>query len=244
MFRSVILTWGTMLILLVAAGPTVQAFPTQGVVAPTAEVLPARTYELQVQRQGIQVMQSREYRHVTGLQFGLGSGVEVGMDHRVGPPRRLVEFRGQRHWDLQYDPSVTGHDTMWFNFKKLLVNETTRRPALAGGMLNIGGEAGTGSYMVAGKQMGAYYLYLGWADLLAGNRPMYDPTYFYEGIIYQPEDDWKLMVEHISRGRFSTNLAIEHRVSDKVAITLGFMRSNNVIFSDYTLMRLSYQDAW
>lgn len=223
----------------------VRAFPTDGVVAPVPEVLPDRTYEVQFERTGVQVLQGREYSKRVGLQVGLGNGWEVGVDHRVGSPHRRISDPDQYIWDLQYDPAVAGYDRCWFNVKKQLVSETGRRPALSYGRLNIGGNAGSGNYLVMGKHVGRWQFCVGWTDVRK-NRiyEQYMPTFVYEVIGYQLNDDWKLWGEHISRGVYSTNFAAEGRVADDLYLKIGWMRANNVIYDHSWMAGLTYRADW
>ena len=223
--------------LMAACCGSAHAFPNDGVVAPVPEALPAGTYEVQVEHHGVQVLQAREYGERVGLQFGLGGGCEVGIDHHLGAPDRRLTNPKQFTWDLQYNPYRAGFDETWFNVKLQLFTETARRPALAGGMLNIGGEAGSGSYVVTGKHFDRWQIYLGWTDVL-------ERTYYFEGIGYRYDDDWKLILEHISRGRFSTNLAAERRINDELYLTAGWMRANNVVYDDDWFANLTYRGTW
>jgi hypothetical protein len=224
---------------------SVYAFPTDAIAAPVPEVLPARTYEVQFESHGVQVLQGREYSKRVGVQFGLGDGWEVGFDQRVGPPHRRIADRDWYVWDLQYDPAEKGYDRCWLNLKKQLIIETDRRPALSYGRLNIGGHAGSGDYLVMGKHIDRWQLCLGWTNVRR-NRvyEQYMDTFVYEIVGYQLTENWKLWAEHISRGPYSTNFAFEGRVTDNLYLTAGWMRANNSIYDHSWIGELTYRGDW
>ncbi len=220
-----------------AVAQLLYAFPTDGIVAPTPDTLDARTYQIQLERHAVQVFQAREAQQTLGLQVGLGGGWEVGVDHRLGSPRDDWPSDGYRRWDIQYDPAVHGFDSVWFNVKKQVFTETKRRPSLAIGRLNIGAEGGGGSYLVVGKNLHRWQLHVGWCDV-------FDDEYIYEGIAYRCNEDWRILWEHIGRGRFSTSLAAEVRLKPDLYLTLGYMDANNSLYESDFLFRRSYRDSW
>ncbi len=228
-----------------AATATLYAFPTDGVVAPVPETLADKTYELQIEHHGVQVMQGRAYFDRIGLQVGLGGGWEVGFDHHLGGPDRTISSDAHYRWHLKYRPAEVGFDKHWFNFKKQILAEKKSRPALAWGVLNIGGNATSGNYVVAGKHFGRWQLCLGWSDIL--DNPSFDynePDYIYEVVGYQYNDDWKFWAEHISRGGFSTSFAGEGRIADNLYLTAGWMRANNAMHDDAWILNLTYRGTW
>ncbi len=242
--RSVLLgaliTW-----VMFAATATLYAFPTDGIVAPVPETLAEKTYELQIEHHGIQVMQGRTYFKRIGLQVGLGGGLEVGFDHHLGSPDRTLSNYSQYRWDLKYDPPLDGFDQHWFSFKKQILTEKNGRPALAWGMLNIGGNAGSGNYAVIGKHLGRWQFCLGCSDILDNPSFHYnEPYYVYEVVGYQYNDEWKFWAEHISGGRFSTNFAAEGRIADDLYLTAGWMRANNAMHDDSWILNLTYRGTW
>ena len=213
------------------------ASPTDGIVAPVPETLDAKTYDVEVEHHGVQVFQAREAEQTLGVQVGLGGGWEVGVDYRLGSPRDDWPYDRYRNWDIMYDPAVHGFDSVWFNVKKQVFTETKHRPAVAIGRLNIGAEGGGGTYVVAGKNVGRWQLYLGWCDV-------FDDESVYEGIVYRCNDDWRILWEHIGRGRFSTSLAAEVRVKPNIYVKFGYMDANNSLYENDWLLSLSYRDAW
>ncbi len=213
------------------------AAPNEGIVAPTPEALDAKTYEVQLEYRGVQVFQGREAEQALGLQAGLGGGWEVGVEHRLGSPRDDWPSAGYRRWDIQYDPTVEGFDKLWFNVKKQVLTETKHRPALAVGRLSIGASGGGGNYAVVGKNLDRWQLYVGWCDVL-------DDEYWYEGVGYQYNEDWRVLWEHIGRGRFSTSLAAEVRVKPNVFVKFGYMEANNSVYDSDWLLSVTYRDSW
>ncbi len=222
----------------------VYAFPTDGVVAPVPEVLPDKTYEVQVEHHGVQVMQGRAYRERIGLQIGLGDRWEIGFDHHLGSPDRVIDNYADYRWHLKYDPQVEGYDKHWFNFKTQILIETEDRPALTWGVVNISGNSGSGNYLVAGKHFGPWQFCLGWSDMLDNPPLSCESGYVYEILGYQCNEDWKFWLEHISRGGFSTNVAVEGRIADGLYLTAGWMRPNNVLYDDDWILNLTYRGTW
>ena len=203
----------------------VLSYPTDFVVIPTAHVLTEDAGEVQLRYHGIQTFVGREYESRIGVQVGLGDGWEVGYDRRVGPPDSRDMPENYFRWDIQYRPHRDGWDRDWFNVKKQLFPENSRRPAVAVGIVNIGATVKEGRYVTVQKRFNDFDVLLGWPDVL-------DDEYVYEGIGYTINPEWDVRVEHVGRGRWSTNFALQGNITPDTSVSVGYMRANSTIYPD------------
>lgn len=209
------------------------SYPTDFVVIPSAEVLDEGGAQMHLRYHGIQTFVGREYNNRIGLQVGLGDGWEAGYDRRIGPPDARGLSNRYFYWDILYRPDRRGWDRGWLNVKKQIFPETSKRPALAVGLLNIGAIAKEGRYITAQKRFGDFEVLLGWAEML-------DDEYAYEGVGYTLNSEWDLRVEHVGRGRWSTNAALEGQVRPDTSVSVGYMRANMSPYPDSWLLDVTY----
>lgn len=209
------------------------SYPTDFIVIPDARVLPEGTAQLQLQYHGIQVFEGREYENRVGIQAGLGNGWEAGYDHRIGPPDARGLSNRYYFWDMQYHANRVGWDRDWLNVKKQVFTETHSRPAVALGIVNIGAIVAEGRYISVEKRFGDFDVLLGWSDVL-------DDEYVYEGLGYTINSRWDFRMEHVGRGRWSTNAALEGRIRPDLSVTVGYMRANMSIYPDSWLLGVTY----
>lgn len=222
---------------IVALYQTAFAFPPAGIAVPSPEALPAGSYDLQLDYHGQAVLQAPEARLTLGLQLGLGHGVEIGVDTRLGGARDNWPNHPYRNWELRYDPDLSGFENTWFNFKKQVLTETPTRPALTWGVLNVCAEGELAHYIVTGKHFGKGQLVLGWSNA-------FEDELWFEQIGYQCNPDTNLLAEHISGGRFSTNFGVRRKLSENWFVTAAFMRANNSIYDHNALVRVEYVGNW
>lgn len=224
---------------LTAVARTAVAAPTAAGVMPLPEVLPRRTYELQLQSHGIQVLQAAEACHQLGVQVSVTPDLEIGFDYRLGAPQDSYPNRVYRTELLGYDPRREGWERSWLNLKYQVLPETRRRPAVAVGLLSLNARGDSGYYLVAGKHLGPWGLALGYADAYGD-----DDAFWYEVLTYTTERGSRAVAEHCSGGRFSTNVAYEHRLGANWRVTAGWMFANNGLYDSEPLLRLTYTDGW
>ena len=208
------------------------AAPGMGVAVPVPEALAAGTLSVQLSYHGLQMLQAMEAQEQLGLQLGLPYGFEVGVDTRLGGPQDA--WRGNnalRDRDLEYNPDVLGWDSLWFNVKKQLWAETAARPAVAVGMVNLGGQAGGNFWGTIGKHFGKLDLDVGWSDAYTNDIP-------YELVSYRCCRDWTLIGEHTAGGQYSTNFAVEHPLNPDFDVTAGFMRANNTFHDNSVFLKV------
>ncbi len=224
---------------LLGCGAQVWASPTAPGVMPTPQTLSPRTFELQLQSHGIQVLQAAEAWHQLGVQVGVTPDLEIGFDYRLGAPQDSYPNRVYRTELLGYDPRREGWERSWMNLKYQILRENPRRPAVAVGLLSLNARGDSGYYVVAGKQLGAWGLAVGYADAYGD-----DDAFWYEVLTYTTDDGGRVVAEHCSGGRFSTNVAYEHRFNARWRAAAGWMFANNGLYDSEPLLRLTYTDGW
>lgn len=223
--------------LFLLVGSIAWAAPPMGMAVPLPEALPPHTFEVQIDVHGPAVLQAQEAKQQLGLQFGLENGWEIGADVRLGSHFDGWPNAGYRNWELRYNPEVDGYENVFLNVKKQLVTENSGRPAVAAGLLNLSGKGPTGKYLIAGKHWGYFQVTLGWAKA-------YHENFYTQTLSYQSNPDWKYMFEHITGGRFSTNLGVRYRLNDELSLTAGWMRANNDHYDDAAAVNLTYRGDW
>jgi hypothetical protein len=203
------------------AASVAMAAPEMGMAVPVPEALAAGTLSVQLSYHGMQMLQGMEAQEQLGLQLGLPYEFEVGVDQRLGGPQDA--WRGNnaiRNRDLEYNPDVLGWDSLWFNVKKQLWAETAARPAVAVGVVNLGGQAGANFWGTVGKHFGRLDIDVGWSDAYTNDIP-------YELVSWRLNKGYTVIGEHTAGGQFSTNFAIEHPLNPDFDVTAGFMRAND-----------------
>lgn len=215
------------------------ASPSGPGLMPLPEALASGTYELQLETHGIQVLQAAEARYQFGLQAGVAPDLEIGLDWRIGGPQDSYPNRVYRNELLGYDPRREGWESSWLNLKYQVLSETRERPAVAAGLLSLNARGESGYYLVAGKHFGPWQIALGYADAYGS-----DEAFWYEVVTYATSDRGRAAAEHCSGGRFSTNVAYEHRFDAHWRATAGWMFANNGLYDSEPLLRLTYTGGW